>query len=193
MGYIKRSNKVQTGSPAQRKALIQDVGDLLPSDADIERIDREVFTSCGVGQANLVKLWKDQIHGRLGKADTHSKMKVAQDWLTTAFMHPELRRAFLRKAFEDPIAVAKLVVAMMPKELNVEVSQQQGVVLVPMRMESIDDWEKKVLSGELMGDLSEKPRVGSWDDIVAEGGDGSGDDGDSGVSDTDGTGGAVVR
>jgi hypothetical protein len=79
-----------------------------------------------------VPIWQD--------LTTHQKMKIAQDFLVTAFMSPEIGVRFLEAAKLDPIAMAKLTFSVMPKELHVDVQQQSGVVILPMKAESLETW-----------------------------------------------------
>lgn len=171
-----RARRISTGDPEKRLELLQDadVDDVVMSQDELKAMDHEIFGACRVANKYANQIVKDRIHGTInsGGVDSHSKMKIAQDYLTTAFLHPVLRQAFLKAAIKNPIGAAKLVVAMMPKDINVEVTQQQGVILVPMRMENVEDWEKKVIQELSNGTTIEgeqTPRVTSWDDLVAEG------------------------
>jgi hypothetical protein len=101
---------------------------------------------------------------------THQKMKVLQDYWTTAFLQQPMRVRFLQAALEDPIGVAKIVASMMPKELNVEVTKKEGVILVPMRMDNVEDWERmamRELGGPVIeGEAVETSNADEWESLV---------------------------
>lgn len=175
-------NRINTGDPRTRQAFLgdADVKALVPvdglSEEELKQMDQEIFGSSRVATHHVNRLLKESIHACekiVGRVDSHTKMKIAQDYIFSAFLHPKIRRQFLKAAYENPLAAAKLGVAMMPKDINVEITQQQGVILVPMRMENTEDWEKKALAAVSGGEPIEverlEPRVPSWDDIVAEG------------------------
>jgi len=172
-----KSKKIPTGDPELRLALLQDadVDEVVMTPEELKEMDHEIFGACRVANKYANQIVKDRIHGTInsGGIDSHSKMKIAQDYLTTAFLHPRIRQSFLKAIEKNPIAAAKLLVAMMPKDINVEVTQQQGVILVPMRMENVEDWEKKAIAslsgGEIIEGEAGEPRLKSWDDLIAEG------------------------
>lgn len=152
------------------------VGGLLPAGNEVEpdwlKIDDEVFKGCTVAQRYANQIIRDTIHGTKvpGTVDSHQKMKIAQDFIAGIFLHPIMRRRFLQAWHDDPIAGTKLLVSVMPKELNVNIEERKGVILVPMRMENVEEWEKKALAGSAGETIEgqETPRVASWDDLVAE-------------------------
>jgi hypothetical protein len=93
---------------------------------------------------------------------THQKMKVAQDFLTGVFLSPEVGVRFIQQAMEDPMAAAKLVTSIMPKELNIEVENKTGVIMVPMREESFDQWIGRVNNQA----KTVRQEAQNWDDIL---------------------------
>jgi hypothetical protein len=172
-----KSEKVPTGMRTRkdRVALLKD-NPLLPTPEEIRALDREIMRECTVANKHARLLTQEMADGdekSIGQLSSHSKMKLQQDFFVTAFMHPVMRRRFLEKCYEDPVALAKLSAAMMPKELNVEINQNQGVILVPMRMENVDEWEKKAIASLSDGDTIEgeslPPRVDDWDDLINKG------------------------
>lgn len=170
------ANKQSTGDPALRKALIEETANLIPTPAELDEMDKEIFKGCGVAKHHAGQMLKDRIFGLMHRETTHSKMKIALDWISTAFLHPVFRKRLLMAALEDPLAFARIMAALMPKDINVQVTKQQGVILVPMRMENVEDWEAKAIAemsgGETIEMEAQEPRVGSWEEIVAGGGQG---------------------
>lgn len=173
-----KSKKVPTGMQTRkdRLALLDDCGSILPSKEDMRVLDREIMKQCTVAHKHARVLSEQMAEGNaesVGQLNSHSKMKLAQDFLVTAFMHPVLRRRFLEECVDDPMALAKLTMSTMPKELNVEINQTQGVILVPMRMENVDEWEKKAIAALSDGDTIDgeelPPRVDNWEDLISKG------------------------
>ena len=109
-------------------------------------MDKDIMNECRVAHAQFHK--NDAAHvgpDSVRNMTSHQKMKVVQDYWATAFLHPTMRRRFLAKAAEEPVQFARIMASVMPKELNVDVTQQKGVLLVPMRMESMEEWEKRAI------------------------------------------------
>ena len=109
-------------------------------------MDKEIMNECRVAHAQFKE--RDPKHASpdsVRSMTSHQKMKVVQDYWATAFLHPIMRRRFLAKAAEEPVQFARIMASVMPKELNVDVTQQKGVLLVPMRMESMEEWEKRAI------------------------------------------------
>lgn len=153
----------------QRNVLLKESMEELFTPELIEAMDRDIVNDCRVANRRVENWVADIARGQLRELDTHSKMKTAQDWTTTLFLHPSLRRQFIKQSMKNPLALAKLVVAMMPKELNVEVNNMQGVILVPMRA-NLDEWEKQVLAdGRVIEGETLEPRVDNWEDLISKG------------------------
>ena len=151
-----------------RKDLIQGANDLveiaanglmaLNEDALIV-MDRQIMAECRVAHAQFKA--KDPAHAgpdSVRSMTSHQKMKVVQDYWATAFLHPTMRRRFLAKAAEEPVQFARIMASVMPKELNVDVTQQKGVLLVPMRMESMEEWEKRAIE-TINGETVSPPEI----------------------------------
>ena len=194
---VRKSQKIPTGDRKDRLALAgeADVTGLVRrvqeeaqevvglTDAEVDEMDKEIWSTIRVARRYTNQVLKDAIHGTsriTGGIDSHAKMKIGQDLLVSAMLHPKIRKSLLRAMHENPIAGAKLMVAMMPKDINVEVTQQQGVILVPMRMDNVDEWEKKAIegiTGEVIDVQGEEPRVQCRSDAAAGGDPGAHADG----------------
>lgn len=147
----------------ERKDLVHEASDLVfPNNSEVaapdwvEAVDKRVMDECRVAHAQFrergdIKTKENPDGTKMMTA--HQKMKVVQDFWATAFLQPEVRRAFLMKAIEEPMQFAKIMASIMPKELNVEVVRKEGVILLPMRMDSVEEWEQaalKTIHGEVI-------------------------------------------
>ena len=130
---------------AQRRDMVASAGELIEAGIGHERNSYELWKSIKAQAKvanNNVKTAHKGPDGlpEWGGMTTHQKMKIAQDFLVTAFMQPEIGVRFLEAARLDPLAMAKLTFSVMPKELHVDVQQQSGVVILPMKAESLETW-----------------------------------------------------
>ena len=165
----------------ERMDLIHEAADLMPMGlvttgeaCDLAQdIVKRVRKECAVAKAQFQKKGH-QFDGpdSTRMMTTHQKMKIALDFFATTWAQPEIQEKFVERVLEkdNVIQFAKLMASMMPKELNVEVTQQKGVILVPMRLDDPDEWEKQaqkqIDSHIIEAEPLEIKHVQEWEDLV---------------------------
>ena len=134
---------------AERREMVSAAGELIQkaylNDRSTWKLWFDTRREARVASKHINSVSKDE-EGlpKFNDLTTHQKMKIAQDFMITAFMSPEIGVRFLEAGKQDPIAFAKLALSLMPKELHVDVQQQTGVVLLPMKAESLEAWTQMV-------------------------------------------------
>ena len=135
---------------AARRAMVAEAGGLIETAVGHERNSYELWKA--IRRQAKVATNNTKYVGRLDEdgcqpfesLTTHQKMKITQDFMATAFLQPEIGVRVIEAFMQDPIAFAKLTLSTHPKELHVDVTQQSGVVLLPMKAESLEAWMKTV-------------------------------------------------
>ena len=127
-----------------RKAGIVAIDKLIPNQRTSLELWKSLRKTCTIANANLknVRTNADGLPA-LESLTVHQKMKIAQDFIMGAVLSPEIGEAFLEEARLKPMEAMKLAVAIMPKELNIDVQHKQGVIMVPMREDSFEAWLEK--------------------------------------------------
>lgn len=168
---------------AERREMIAAAGDLIQASGgrNAEELYRAIRHQCKVATKNMHK--GATADHNWGTMTTHQKMKVAQDFLVSAFMSPEIGVPFLQACILDPIAGAKLAISIMPKELHVDVQQQTGVVMVPMKADSLEAWMDTVSNHQQQAPKDVSPEAYWKDKMEAVDGDALAVDRDSGDGD----------
>lgn len=157
--------------PVERKQMADAVKTFIPQERDAFDVYSAVKRQAKVAAKNIRVLPNGEPDWQT--MTVHQKMKVAQDFLVGVFLSPEIGVRFVEQAMEDPMAAAKLAVALMPKELHVDVENRTGVIMVPMREENFEQWQARVTNqAKTIGNASH-----DWKDILP--GDDSGPVGDS--------------
>ena len=122
--------------------MVSVAGPLIEASIPEERSAKEIWERCRQEAARRTPNTYYDRNGNpsFAKMTARDQMRMAQMFLVTAFMTPEIGSRFIEAIKDDPIAAAKLVVAISPKELHVEMNQTSGVVLLPMKVSSLEAW-----------------------------------------------------
>ena len=88
--------------------------------------------------------------------NARTKQRAVVDFVGSVFVSHEFRKRFVKAALEDPLTVAKLYFSTLPKDVEVSVNQQVGIVILPGKAGSVADWMEmakgeKVIDGEVIG------------------------------------------
>lgn len=88
--------------------------------------------------------------------NARDKQRAVVDFVGSVFISHEFRKRFVKAALEDPLTVAKLYFSTLPKDVEVSVNQQVGIVILPGKAGSVADWMEmakgeKVIDGEVVG------------------------------------------
>lgn len=171
---------------AKRREQVDAAGGLIKAGLGVERNAFQIWEAVKRQSRVANNQFKGVRYTREGLPDwggmsTHQKMKVAQDFLVTAFMTPEIGVRFIEACMQDPIAMAKLTMSIMPKELHVDVEHKSGVVMLPMKAESVEAWlatVEKSGKGEDGREIIDVTPDAFWSDKIggSDGSEGRGDD-----------------
>lgn len=78
---------------------------------------------------------------------THQKTKIVVDTMASLIMQREILGKIIQDALEDSrdgkltrLALTRALMASSPKELTIDVVSKTGVMLVPVKAESMNDW-----------------------------------------------------
>lgn len=107
---------------------------------DPAKVWEDVYNNSTVAMS--IAMRKANIAGQVDLAGLTSrdKMLMVQDFLATAFLTPEIGIRFVAAIAKDPIAYARIIATILPREMTVDVTERKGVVLLPVHADSMAVW-----------------------------------------------------
>lgn len=104
------------------------------------------------------------------------KQRAMSDWMLAISATHAMRCAYAEAALQDPMTHMKIVVSLMPKELEVQVNGQVGIVVLPAKMGSTKQWVEvatgeKEVKGEIL-DAESVTAAETWRRMQEGGADG---------------------
>ena len=98
-----------------------------------------------------------------GWLNVRQKQRAMSDWMLSMSATSAMREAYAKAALLDPIAHMKIVVSLMPKELEVQVSGNVGIVVLPAKVGSTQEWVDMATGKEPKGEILDAEAVSAAD------------------------------
>lgn len=127
---------------------------------DFQKIAADVWEASLVARANLSPVAEKAVRkdGTLSftKMNYKDQLRVTANVLVNLMAQPTYLEALAEWAHREPGQLAKMVVGMMPKEVEIDINQNIGIVVLPAKAGSVSDWMDmvngtKVIDAEAIG------------------------------------------
>lgn len=145
----------------------------LLSDVRLDELAHRIWKQSQVAQRRLnqrtMVYQSNGIAKEYGALNARDRAKVAADFISNVTGIQEYRKAYIQWAVENPGQHMKLQVAIMPKEIEVDVNANMGVIVLPAKMGSVREWEQAAIGNTVDGEVTETASPKEvWDNILEE-------------------------